>query len=310
VKSVFTPDNAVEMEQHDDDFGSGGLMLLPPQDGAASNLAVAAGKDGMMYLLNADNLNNNTTGAGRILGSYDIGPCWCGASYFTAADGTGRVVSSGGQSIGIWKVLAGAHSQLSLLHSTEPVGIHQSGVFTSVSSNGSRSPIIWAVSRPDDSPSHYISLYAFTQTGATLTSVQAGTWPNTTGHNNTVPVVANGKVYVASFKTLSIFGLSSDPPAVFHTPEFTATSRMPLPPGEHEIFGRVQTLDGFVMTVAKRDGSTVTVDAGGAARNYKYAPAAVGRAVRLRGTFDQAGTFNASIVLHAKQNPAMWPADR
>jgi hypothetical protein len=36
----------------------------------------------------------------------------------------------------------------------------------------------------------------------------AGAWPNTGGNANLVPVVANGKVYVASYKELEIFGLT------------------------------------------------------------------------------------------------------
>ena len=37
----------------------------------------------------------------------------------------------------------------------------------------------------------------------------AGLWPNQGGNSNLVPVVANGKVYVASYKELQIFGLTS-----------------------------------------------------------------------------------------------------
>ena len=35
----------------------------------------------------------------------------------------------------------------------------------------------------------------------------AGTWPYFAAHSNLVPIVANGKVYVASYKQLAIFGL-------------------------------------------------------------------------------------------------------
>ena len=141
-------------------------------------------------------------------------------------------------------------------------------------------------------------------------SARAGTWPNTGGNSNLVPVVANGKVYVASFKTLSIFGLSSDPPATLHTPEPNAIARAALAPGVREIFGSVQSLDGYVMTVTKRDGSQLTIDATTAAREDQYAPPAVGRAVQVRGKFNEAGVFEASIVLHAKKDPAMWQSDR
>jgi hypothetical protein len=37
----------------------------------------------------------------------------------------------------------------------------------------------------------------------------AGSWPNVTGNLNQVPVVANGKVYVATNKQLQIFGLKN-----------------------------------------------------------------------------------------------------
>ena len=41
-----------------------------------------------------------------------------------------------------------------------------------------------------------------------LFHANAGVWPNYGGDSNQVPVVANGKVYVASDKQLQIFGLT------------------------------------------------------------------------------------------------------
>ena len=57
-----------------------------------------------------------------------------------------------------------------------------------------------------------VQLYAFgaAPSGGTLPllySSQAGSWPNSQVSANIVPVVANGKVYVASNKQLTIFGL-------------------------------------------------------------------------------------------------------
>ena len=37
----------------------------------------------------------------------------------------------------------------------------------------------------------------------------AGLWPNQGGNSNQVPMIANGKVYVASNKQLRIFGLKA-----------------------------------------------------------------------------------------------------
>jgi len=47
-------------------------------------------------------------------------------------------------------------------------------------------------------------------TMAILFSATAGSWPNIGGNYNQVPVVANGKVYVASYKQLSVFGLDDN----------------------------------------------------------------------------------------------------
>ena len=40
-----------------------------------------------------------------------------------------------------------------------------------------------------------------------IVRLQAGTWPNTGGNSNLVPVVANGEVFVASHAQLKIFGI-------------------------------------------------------------------------------------------------------
>ncbi len=42
-----------------------------------------------------------------------------------------------------------------------------------------------------------------------LFHANAGAWPNFNGDSNQLPVVANGKVYVATNKQLKIFGLQN-----------------------------------------------------------------------------------------------------
>jgi outer membrane protein assembly factor BamB len=84
------------------------------------------------------------------------------------------------------------------------------GFFTSISSNGTiaGSAVIWAVNRPFNTTMD-VTLYAFdAATGSRLFSATAGTWPWSNFRSaNIVPTVANGKVYVASNKMLSIFGV-------------------------------------------------------------------------------------------------------
>ena len=54
---------------------------------------VAAGKVGIMYVLNADNLGNGKKMGGKAYSTANVGSCWCGPSYYMGSDGFGRVVA-------------------------------------------------------------------------------------------------------------------------------------------------------------------------------------------------------------------------
>ena len=82
--------------------------------------------------------------------------------------------------------------------------------------SGGRTAIIWATGRPTDSNPAALNLYAFAAAPSSgtlplLYSSQAGTWPNVYGNANIVPVLRNGRVFVASNKQLTIFGLGGGP---------------------------------------------------------------------------------------------------
>jgi hypothetical protein len=218
VLDVFTPSNQATLDQEDKDFGSGGLLILPDQTGSTPHLAVAAGKYGAMYFMNEDNLGGYSTTRNNVLGTYTIGNCWCGQSYFVdPSDGAARVVTSGGRTVKVWKLQTSPKPKLTqVAQSAVMPGAQNPGFFTSVSSNGNASPIIWALSRPLSQKSSAIGLYAFNPEsgGTTMTQIfhaTAGAWPNYGGDLNQAPVVANGKVYVASNKQLQIFGLNPQP---------------------------------------------------------------------------------------------------
>ena len=213
VLDVFTPSNQVSLDQGDVDFGSGGALILPDQPGSTPHMAVAAGKDGNMYFMNEDNLGGYSPSKNNVLGTYGIGGCWCGQSYYLDASGSGRVVSSGGNLVKLYQVQTSPQPALNLLKSSIYIAsLQDPGFFTSISSNQTSSPVIWAVSRPQTAGKYPIFLYAF-DPGTTkksmkkLIRIKAGYWPNTGGNSNLAPTVANGQVFVASNKVLNIFGL-------------------------------------------------------------------------------------------------------
>ena len=187
------------------------------------------------------------------------------------------------------------------------------GFFTSVSSNGTSagSAAIWAVRRPFDGTND-VSLYAFdAATGSPLFSATAGTWPNTGGDSNIVPTVANGKVYVASYRMLSIFGVEGTGQALVAKTEFVRPAPPPEPAlSAHQISGYVRALAGTRVLVETRDGKSVTTDLGEAIRRHAAIQAKVGDPVLVRGDYDHEGISQAESVLHTKPQSVLWRADR
>jgi len=214
IVDLFTPTDWSNLDEGDTDFGSGGVLVLPDQPGATPHLAVAAGKDGNMYFMNEDDLGGYSTSKNNVLGTYQIGGCWCGESYFVdPGDGLARVVSSGGNVVDVWKLETSPSPSLTnVTHSPGLSTGQNGGFFTSVSSNGTANPIIWALARPTSQKPPSMLLYAFNpESGKKLMTelfrTVGGSWPNQGGDSNQVPMIANGMVYVASFKELKIFGL-------------------------------------------------------------------------------------------------------
>jgi hypothetical protein len=220
VHDVFTPWAQQFLDEYDADYGSGGAMVLPDQSGPTHHLVTAAGKDGKLYVLNADNLggfNPPQGGAGatdNVVAEVNIGACWCGPSYFEGEDGH-YIVTSGGENINVWRLRT--NPSVSLIHAGASANITgaggggaDAGFFTVISSNRRKDTVIWAVSRPD--ASGQLWLYAFrglphkgSNSLPQLFAKAVGTWAG--GNANVVPVVANGEVFVATNQQLSIFGL-------------------------------------------------------------------------------------------------------
>lgn len=205
--SLFTPSNVNGLDSTDWDYGSGGVLLLPDQPPPKPHLAASAGKQGDLYVLDRDVMGGPSP-HGTSLTVANVDQCWCGQSYFNE-----RVVSSGGSVVKMWKLQTSPSVALNLEASSASLNTGQDGgFFTSISSNGTANAVIWAVSRPTNVVPGDVSLYAFNAvpSGSSLTTLfqgTAGSWPYVGGNANIVPVVANGKVYVASYRRLTIFGM-------------------------------------------------------------------------------------------------------
>jgi len=318
---LFTPSDHDSLDTNDNDLGSGGLMVVPDQPGKFPHLALAAGKDGNLFVLNRDNMGGLHTP--DIPQSVAIGGCWCGPSYFDTTSGP-RIVSSGGSQAQLWSlttVSSPPAPTLSLVASGQALEAsgHDPGFFTSVSSQGTdaNTAIIWAVGRAAGSDNH-MTLYAFnaTPSGGSLPllwSDVAGFWPSTNANNNIVPTVANGRVYVASNQQLQIFGLVSPRRRGRFTGEFVnaqlkAAAPVPGPSGP-QFWGTVKSIDGNRLVLELRSGSLLQVDVSAAIKAGRASLVPVGRSANVKGRMGADGVFMANVLIRAKGR-SLWGEDR
>jgi hypothetical protein len=322
VLDLFTPSNVFDpLNKHDIDYGSGGVLVLPDQPGNVPQLAVAAGKDGRLFVLNRSSMGGFHNP--DIPKNVGIGPCWCGPSYYKGSDGIGRVVSSGGFQARTWKVNTALNPALQPEASAPALAKgpqDDGGFFTSVSSNGTKSntAIIWAIGRPTGGDNH-VTLYAFngTASGGTLTQLwsgAAGTWPNLGGNANLVPTAANGRVYVPSNRQLAIFGLITPKrPGGAPTPrreqltQPAAPSPVTKPPGAI-YWGTIERVDGSRIAILLRTGTVLEVDLSEAMRDGTTINPTVGQNVSINGTLNATGVLEGHTMWRAKA-PASWGAD-
>ncbi len=314
--SFFSPSDVDALDKADEDTGSGGVLLLP-NNASGAPLAAAAGKAGTLFLLNRRSLGGyNPSGPNNDLAEENIGGCWCGQSYFDAAsDSVPRIVASGGNNVTVWKVL-NPPSLVAAGSSPTLPGRQDPGFFTTVSSSGSSSgAIIWALARPHTVPGD-VKLFAFTSepssgsTLGTLYQATAGTWESSGGNANLVPVVANGKVYVASYEQLDIFGLLS-PNAKAATPQAPLVKAPPAAVGTpHQVTGTLVTISGAQIALRTRTGALARVDDSKAVLQERSAVLVVGRPFTAGGTYDSGGILHATVIVRAKPASATWPTDR
>ncbi|HUJ46488.1 MAG TPA: hypothetical protein VLV55_05095 [Rhizomicrobium sp.] len=203
----FTPSNYQDLNNGDTDFGSGGAMLIPLVDGqTAPPLLVGMGKASTVYLL-------DTTNMGRLEGRHGSKPlqefqvgggCWCGPAYYAGASGGVVYYQAGGDELRAFSVETDSTPKLKqIAHGTTSAGY--GGSFPVVSSNGStaNTALVWLIRRDT---TEQLEAYDAGSLGAPLFAADAGSW-NTSGPFLS-PLVANGRVYVGAYKTVTVFGLT------------------------------------------------------------------------------------------------------
>jgi len=210
VSDWFTPHDQSNLDDGDQDVGSGGTALLIDQtSGPITHLMVGAGKSGTFYVLNRDNLGHFTSNdAGAVQTwstsgrSFSTPAFWNNSMYYFG-------VTFGTTKVGEQYAFDTSTGQFTTTPaSTTPTGLSFPGATPSISASGTSNGVVWAI---DNSKYGTNNSGVRTANAAILHAYSAsnlGTelWNSTQGSGNaawfavkfTVPTVANGKVYVGT----------------------------------------------------------------------------------------------------------------
>lgn len=205
VLDYFTPHDEEELSAADQDFGSGGVLLVPTQTGAFSHEIIVGGKADPIYVLNRDSMGHKgASDDSQIIQCLDnqsggeAGLHW----YTTAAFFQQKVYFIGSYDVIKAFTLDSASGKLSSAPASKGSFVFPfMGAQPVVSSNGAADGIVWAV----DGFNPAGSLRAFDAADVSRELYKSP--PLGTPTKFSVPTVMNGKVYVATQNRLVVFGL-------------------------------------------------------------------------------------------------------
>ena len=208
VADYFTPFNQKELDANDEDLGSGGPVLLPDQPGKHPHLLLSGGKGGKLYLIDRDHMGGYHAGSdANALGTWSFGKH---ALFGAPAFWNGHIyVVAGGD---VLRDLAPGDRGLRAVRAAASPKYPDAGATPAVSSRGNQDAIVWAISSYDwqhSGPPAVLHAYAACDVSSELyNSEQAGARDRAgQALRFTIPLVANGRVFVGTRKELDVYGL-------------------------------------------------------------------------------------------------------
>lgn len=214
VADYFTMHNTVAESNADEDLGSGGVLVLPDvQDssGATHHLAVGAGKDSVIYIVNRDSMgkfnpSNDNAIYQEITNNGLGGQVFSMPAYFNNTIYYGSV----GDNLKAFSIVNA--KLIAPPGSASAANFAFPGATPSISSNGSSNGMVWAVENPagdDGGSGGVLHAYDATNLASELynSNQAAGGRDNFIDNKFITPMIANGKVYVGTTSGVAVFGL-------------------------------------------------------------------------------------------------------
>jgi hypothetical protein len=193
---------------HDSDLGSGGAILLTEKDstGKIWDLALAAGKDENLYIVNRENMGKYNSTRNNIY--QELTDALPGSIFSTPAAISSSVYYCPKNS----PILKFEFSDAKLVATTikTTTSFISPGATPSISSNAGKNSIVWASQNTDPA---ILDAYNATTLVELYDSTQAPNGRDSFGVGNKyiTPMIANGKVYVGTTNGVGAFGLLPAP---------------------------------------------------------------------------------------------------
>jgi hypothetical protein len=204
VSDYFEMYNENQENNSDTDLGSGGAMLLNQNDstGKLWQLAVGAGKDGNLYVVDRTNMGKFHT-TNQLLQEV-VGGLPGGMWSMPAASGGRIFYGPVGSPILAFQFTNAKLAATPVARTTNAFGYP--GTTPSISSNGGKNGIVWAAENVSPAVLH---AYNATSLIELYNSNQAANSRDHFGNSNKfiTPTIANGKVYVGTANGVGVFGL-------------------------------------------------------------------------------------------------------
>lgn len=206
VADYFNMSSTVSESGSDTDLGSGGPMVLPDQSyGTANtlNLAVGAGKDGNLYVVNRNsmgkwNANSNNVyqelAGGLPNGVFGVPAYFNNAVYYCDVNGT-------------LKSFAISNGKLSATPVHTAASFTYPGLLPSISANGTSDGIVWGIENTGTAVLHAFAANDLTKELYNSNQATGGRDHFGSGNKYVTPMIADGKVFAGTSNSVAVFGL-------------------------------------------------------------------------------------------------------
>jgi hypothetical protein len=206
LADYFTPQNTVAKSSADQDLGSGGAIALPDMtdiSGKTRHLAVGAGKDAILYVVDRDAMgkfNSSTDQIYQEISGQLGGGVFSKPAYFNGTVFYGAVSDS-------LKAFPIVSARLTASPSSQTANTFgYPGTTPSISANGAANAIVWAVENGGTAV-----LHAYDATNLATEFYNSNQAANSrdqfSGNKFITPLIANGKVFVGTSNSVAVFGL-------------------------------------------------------------------------------------------------------